>query len=205
MSRIVGKKEEIQQPYWATVIRGTPSNFTPITAMQVTTTLFTSTSTGNLAITNMDGSSQFASDSVYRILAMRVWLYFRGCAGTASYGGAISDHMMYHRAVSQLYWELKVSQKSQFQAPTPYLPAGGGLYGDVGNDTTVFFVNGLPSQEAICKLARSISLPARQGFQVICSSIALGAANLVTDINALTAGEVAIAFGIDGLILRDVL
>jgi len=205
MPKIAQRKEEIHQPYWATVIRGTPGAFQPIAAMQATTTLFVSTATGNLAITNMDGSSAFSSDSIYRILAMRVFLYFRGCAGTASYGGAISDHMMYHRAMSQLYWELKVASKVEFQAMTSYLPAGGGLYGDVGSDTTVFFVNGMPSQESICKLARSISLPARQGFQVVCNSIALGAANLVTDINALTAGEIHISYALDGLILRDVL
>lgn len=207
MSKILDKREQIQQPYWATVIRGTPGNYQPITTMQTPVVLFQATNTGNVAITNMDGASAFNSDMVYRILAMRVWVYFRACTGTASYpaAGTITDHMLYHRAMSQMFWELKVASKTEFQAQTPYLPFGGGLYGDVGNDTTVFFNNGLPTQTAIAAMARSVSLPARQGFKLICETLALGAANLVTDINAITSGEVDIKGCIDGVIARDVL
>jgi hypothetical protein len=162
-------------------------------------------STGNIAITNFSGAAGFSGDRVYRILAMRVGLYFRGCTGTASYGGAITDNMLYHRASSQLFWTLFAGQKEQIKATTPYLPLGGGLFGDVGSDTSVLINNGLPSQEAICKLARGITLPARQEFSVQCTIAALGAANLVTDINALSAGEVDIKFYVDGISTRDVL
>jgi hypothetical protein len=135
------------------------------------------------------------------VLALRVWLYFRGSASA----GGLTDHIMYHRATSQLFWELQVAQKQAFTAPTWYLPAGGGLFGDVGNDTTVYFVNGSPSQEAIMKLARSVALPARQNFLVSCSITALGTANFATDMANLTAGEASVGYMIDGIHVRDIL
>ena len=205
MPKVRKLREEVHQPYWATVIRGTPGSYLPNATLTSPVDLFMSSSTGNVAITNFTGTAAFAGDRVYRILAMRVGLYFRACTGTASYGGTITDHMMYHRAMSQLFWTLFASQKEQVKCTTPYLPLGGGLFGDVGSDTTVYFNNGVPSQEAIAKLARGINLPARQEFSVQCTIAALGAANFVTDVNAVTAGEIDIKFYIDGITTRDVL
>jgi hypothetical protein len=199
---INGVKERRHQPFWDTLIRGNVAGgFTPRTTIAGSPIrLFTAASTGNVALTNMEGSGAFPSDQSYRVLALRTWLYFRACTG----GGA-TDHLMYHHAMAQLFWELVIQNKQAFTAPTFYLPAGGGLFGDVGSDTTVYFNNGVPSQESICKLARSIAIPARQNFLVNATVAALGSADLATDITGLTAGEVSIGYMIDGLHVRDVL
>jgi len=203
MPKIRGAREKRHQPYWDHLIRGSVGNFTfagGAAALAATNTLFQTTGGGGIAPTNMEGAGQFPSDQTYRILALRVGLYFRGCAGAG-----LTDHIMYHRAISQLYWELFIAQKSAFQAYTAYLPLGGGLHGDVGNDTTVYFNNGTPSQEATAVLARSISLPARQNFRMVNTIIALGATNFLTDVGNLTAGEIAVWAVLDGLHVRDIL
>lgn len=107
--------------------------------------------------------------------------------------------------MASLFWELTVQGKSYFQSYTAYLPQGGGLFGDVGMDTNVYFNNGVPSQEALMKLARSVALPARQNFRVVNTIPALGGINFVAELNGLETGEVWIFFTIDGLHVRDIL
>ena len=204
MPKIRGAREKRHQPYWDSLIRGTVGNFViagGAAALAATNNLFQTPQGGNLVPTNMEGQGSFPSDQTYRILALRVGLYFRGTAGAAP----LNDHTMYHRAVSQLFWELFVAQKSAFQAYTGYLPLGGGLHGDVGNDTTVYFNNGTPGQDATMVLARSIAIPARQNFRVVNTINATGAANFLTDVGNLTAGEIWVWFVIDGLHVRDIL
>jgi len=207
MPKIRGAREKRHQPFWDTLIRGTTGNTEPRTAAALAggnIRLFTAAGGGNIAITNMEGQGQFPSDQTYRILAMRVWLHFRGFAGVSG-GIALNDFIMYHRASCQLFWELQVAGKQAFLAPTPYLPLGGGLHGDVGSDTSVYFNNGTPSQGALMKLARSIALPARQNFYVQTYIQACGGTNWATDMAAQTAGEVNVGFFIDGLHVRDIL
>jgi hypothetical protein len=204
MAKIRGAREKRHQPVWDTLIRGTPGNFIfagGAAALAAQMNLFTVGSGGAMVPTNFDGAGAFPSDQTYRVLAIRVGLFFRGCASV----GGLTDHIMYHRAVSQLFWELFVAQKSLFQAYTAYLPAGGGLCGDVGNDTSVYYTNGSPTQAATMVLARSIALPARQNFRMVATIIALGVTNLLVDIGNLTAGEVWILCTLDGLHVRDIL
>lgn len=207
MPKIRGRREKRHQPFWDNLIRGSVGNFTIAggqAALQATNNLFTAANQGNIALTNMQGGGQFPSDQTYRVLAMRVGLYFHHCAGTAG-GIALTDHVMYHHAITQLFWDLTIQEKTYFQAYTHYLPLGGGLFGDVGSDTTVYFNNGVPSQEAIAKLARSIGIPSRQNFRVVNTISALGAFNFINDIAGLTAGECWIWFTVDGLQVRDIL
>jgi len=208
MPKIRGAREKRHQPFWDTLIRGVPNSFEPRTAAQLGNgdiRLFNTAGQGSIAISNMEGAGAFPSDQTYRILAMRVWLYFRGTASTTQNYTYINDFVMYHHAISQLYWELQVAGKQAFLAPTPYLPLGGGLHGDVGSDTTVYFNNGTPSQSALMKLARSIALPARQNFFVRTTIAPLGTFNLATEIANLTSGEVNLGYFIDGLHVRDIL
>lgn len=204
MPKIRGAREKRHQPYWDSLIRGTPAAFViagGAAALAATNILFQTPGAGALAPSNMEGQGQFPSDQTYRILALRVGLHFRGCASATG----LTDHIMYHRALCQLFWELFVAQKSAFQAYTAYLPVGGGLHGDVGNDTTVYFNNGTPSQDATAVLARSIAIPARQNFRVQNTIVACGAANFLADVAALTAGEVWVWLTLDGLHVRDIL
>lgn len=203
MAKVLGARERRHQPYWDTLIRGTAGNFSPRTAAALASSpikLFRTSSTGDIAITNMDSAGQFPSDQTFRVMALRVWLHFRGISG-----GSLTDHIMYHRASTQLWWQLTVQNKEAFVAPTPYLPMGGGLHGDCGSSTDVYFNNGTPSQAATAKLARSISLSKRQNFEVACTVSAVGATNFATNMAAVTAGEVDIRFFIDGLHVRDIL
>jgi hypothetical protein len=207
MPKIRGAREKRHQPFWDSLIRGTVGNFTFASgsnALAATNNLFQTASGGNISITNMEGAGAMPSDQTYRVLALRCGLYFRGCTGTSG-GTTLTDHVMYHRAESQLFWELFIAQKSAFQAYTPYLPQGGGLFGDVGSDTTVYFVNGHPGHDSTMVLARSIAIPARQNFRVVNTIAALGAANFLTDVGNLTAGEVWIWYTMDGLHVRDIL
>lgn len=206
MSKVRGSREKRHQPYWSHLFRGTPGAFVicdgAAAALAATNTLFQAANAGNLAPTNFDGAAgQLPSDETYRILAIRVGLFFMR---TATAGG-LTDFVFYHRAQTQLYWELFVSSKSLFQAFTGYLPLGGGLHGDIGTSTDVYFTNGVPSAESVSVLARSIALPMRQKFSMRNYIIALGASNFLTDFGLLTAGEAACWAVVDGLHVRDIL
>lgn len=203
MPRDPSKMERVQQPLWDTLIQGTVGAFQPNTAITGGPfQLFTGNRAGNVSITNMNTSSTLPGNQTYLLLAMRVWLYFRGCANV---GGTINDWIMYHHAVMSLYWELNIDEKTYFVAPSWYLNAGGGLHGDMGTSTDVYFTNGLPGASEIMTLDRPIPLVRQQPFVVIATVSTVGTVNLGTDIAGLSAGEVNIQFILDGLKLRDVL
>ena len=115
---------------------------------------------------------------------------------------------MYHHAISQLYFQLNIGLKTYLTAPAWYLPAGGGLCGDVGNTTDVYYTNGAPTPGSLLRLARSISLTPFQNFHVIASVLPLGTSSLITDFAQAAAPgacEASIQLVLDGLQLRDVL
>lgn len=204
MPRMENVKERLRKPFWDSLIRGTPGAFTPRTAASLASSpikLFRSANTGDVAVTNMQSAGQFPSNDLYNVYALRVNLFFRGCTSL----GGLTDFIMYHRAISQLFWELVIASKQAFQSPTSFLPAGGGLFGDVGSSTDVYFVNGNPTQSAALELAKPLSIEKQQTFEVNCTISACGTANFATDMAALTAGEVYIWFGLDGIYMRDVL
>lgn len=147
-------------------------------------------------MTNLAVAGQLASDQTYVILALRVWLHFNGT----------NRRLLYLGTASQLYWTLVLGDKPAFTAPTWYFPAGGGVWGyDSG---TSIFNNGVPSQEAILKLARPLVVPVRQNFYVEAAWYTTGSAdyrNGATSINSgATDDEKIITFFIDGLQTRDV-
>ena len=55
---------------------------------------------------------------------------------------------LYLQTASQLYFTYQLGDKPQFVAPAWYKPAGGGIWGQAG-DQGSFFNNGMPTQEAI--------------------------------------------------------
>lgn len=205
MARIRRAKEKRHQPYWACLTKGVAPTLAPNTAANLGSgvRLFDSKPAGGISVTNMEGAGgNFPTRQVFRVLSMRVWLYFFGTI----LGGVNVDLRMYHEALSQLYWELQVSSKQAFLAPTMYLPAGGGLIGDIGSTTDVLVNNGMPTHRAIAQLARSIALSAGQDFYVKATVESLGAtANFATDLGALTAGQVLVTFFLDGIHVRDIL
>lgn len=205
MPRDPNKMERIQEPIWDTLIQGDVGNFVPRTTIAGGPhTMFSSNNSGNIAISNMDTPGILPGTQTYLLLAMRVHLYFRGC-GVGAVGLVRNDFIMYHHAILSLYWQLNIDQKRYFVAPTWYLNAGGGLYGDCGTSTDVYFTNGVPGASEIMTLDRPIPLVRQQPFNVQATVSSVGTVNLGTDIASLTVGEVNIQFILDGLKLRDVL
>ena len=203
MPRDPSKMERIQEPLWDTLIQGTPGAYVPnASIVGGPFTLFSANAQGNISISNMETPGILPGTQTYLLLAMRVHLYFRGCIDGQL---TLSDFIMYHHAILTLYWQLNIDQKRYFVAPTWYLNAGGGLHGDVGNSTDVYFTNGTPGAKDIMTLDRPIPLVRQQPFQVQATAATVGGVNLGTDINNLTAGEINIQFVLDGLKLRDVL
>jgi hypothetical protein len=192
MPRLHGVRERRHQPLWDTLVRSTGAPATPV---QPQSFLFGNANIGQLSLTNLQVAGQLASDQTYVILALRCWLYFDGT----------NDRTFYQQVTSQLFFTLQLGDKPQFQAPCWYHPAGGGVFGfDAGAGSAVFN-HGMPSQEAILKLARPIIIPVRQNIQVNAQFFAVGATNVLNLINnAAPDDQMVVSYMIDGLQTRDV-
>lgn len=200
MPRIPDRMERIHQPIWDTLIQGTVGAFTPRNGIAGGPfVLFATTAGGNISVNNLDTPGQLPGTQTYLLLAMRVWLYFRGCTD----GALRNDFLMYHHAILSLYWQLNIDQKRYFVAPSWYLNAGGGLHGDLGSSTDVYFTNGVPGADSIMALDRPVPIVRQQPFNVAATVAAVGAVDFGADVAALTAGEINIQFMLDGLQLRD--
>lgn len=194
MPRVGGLRERQHQPIWDTVVR---AYGTANPSVSSRTTLFGSTNVGNTRLTNLTTAGQLASDQTYVVLSMRAWLYFNGT----------NRRLLYLNIMTQLYFTLTLGDKSQFQAPCWYFPAGGGLYGyDSG---TSIFNHGNPDQGAILKLAKPIKVPVRQNIQVVAEFFTFGSKDILVDNPGLNSGRSAddesqILFMLDGIRTRDV-
>lgn len=194
MPKVVGLKERRHAPYWDTILREDTNAFAG-TAIVAQTRLFNGTNLGQQQWTNMPAASQFPSDNTYIVLAMRLWLYFEGTNAL----------LMYTRTQMELYLTLNIGDKPQFSAPGWFFPAGGGISG--WDSATPIATNGVPSQEAILKLAKPIPIPARQHFTVVADFHDLGSSSVRTQyLNAATTiGRREVKVVLDGLHTRDVL
>lgn len=189
MPRLHGVRERRHQPVYDTLFRSTGS---PSDTIAPSTILFGNSNVGNVALTNLQVPGQLASDQTYVILAMRCWLYFDGT----------NHRELYLQVLSQLYFQLTLGDKPQFQAPAWYFPAGGGVYGSDAASSVLN--NGYPSQQAILKLARPIIIPVRQNIAVKAEFFAVGTTNVLDLINsAATDDQMVCLFMIDGLQTRD--
>ena len=190
MPRLHGVRERQHQPIWDTLVRSTGA---PATTIQSQTFLFGNANVGNLALTNLQVAGQLASDQTYVALALRCWLYFDGT----------NARTFYQQVTSQLYFTFQLGDKPQFVAPCWYHPAGGGVFGlDAVNPV---YNLGVPSQEAILKLARPIIIPVRQNIQVNAQFFPTGTTNVLNTLNAAaTDDEMVVMYMIDGLRTRDV-
>lgn len=191
MPRLHGVRERRHQPFWDSLVRTTG----PVTVGTIgqQSKLFGNANVGQLALTNLQVAGQLASDQTYVVLAMRCWMYFDGTNRRANY----------LQTASQLYFTLTLGDKPQFQAPSWYFPAGGGIWGT--DNTASIYNNGMPTQESILKLARPIVVPVRQNISVDASFFTVGSTNALTLLNAgATDDQKVIMFMLDGLQTRDV-
>lgn len=179
----------------------------------------------------MASSGQLPSDQTLVVMSLQVFLHFRPVTTsgtsvsvgpfTAAQGMTVTPTdaqggiwRMYYMCQEQLFWTFAVAEKPQFQHPTFYTPAGGGIHG-FASDTTLYVLNnGTPDKQAILKLAKPIVIPPRQGFAVNVdiltpptpSGVTADASdNLLTQLNS--AGRFArdVKYVLDGINTRDVL
>lgn len=193
MPRIHGVRERRHQPFWDTLLRVTG---TPASTVNASTKLFGNANVGNLAFTNLQVAGQLASDQTYVVLALRAYLYFEGT----------NQRTFYQQVSSQLFFTFQLGDKPQFSAPAWYHPAGGGVWsGGGGVAADLIYNNGMPTQEAILKLARPIVIPVRQNISVDAQFFSVGTTNVLTLINAPAVDDqMVISYIIDGLQTRDV-
>jgi hypothetical protein len=194
MPKLAGVRERRHQPYYDTLVRAA-ADTAPTTTVQARTSLFQSTNLGNQALTNMSAAGTFPSDQTFIVLSVRCHLQFVGSSALT----------MYAQTINQLYLTLTVGDKPQFGAPCWYFPAGGGISGC--DSATPNMSNGVPSTEAILKLAKPITITARQHFEVTAEFFDLGSTSVRTSyINASTTiGSREIKVLLDGIHTRDVL
>lgn len=193
MPRVAGIRQRRHQPFYDSLIR-TTGNPSPV--IGATTRLFGNANVGSLQLTNLQTPGQLASDQTYMILALRCYLFFNG----------LNRRLLYLGTSVQLYWTLSVGDKPSFQAPTWYFPQGGGIWGF--DSATSIFTNGVPSQEAILKLAKPIAVPVRQHFSALAEWFAVGSSDYRNGTTSLNTGdttdEKVIMFMLDGVQTRDV-
>lgn len=196
MPRVLGMKQRRHQPFYDTLLR----TFGASGGVQASTRLFGNANVGNVGLTNLQTPGQLASDQTYQILALRVWLHFEGT----------NMRFLYRGVLNQLYWTLFVGDKPQFQMPTWYFPSGGGTWGagTTTANTTMLITNGVPSQEAILKLAKPIAVPVRQHFSALAEFFVVGSVDVRNGATSLNTGatddEKTISFILDGVQTRDV-
>jgi hypothetical protein len=153
--------------------------------------------------------------------------FFAGGAGGPSMGSSLGNvedvYRLYWQSMEQLHWSFGTGEKfSITNMQTKYFPDGGGLYGDLGNSSDLInFTNGMPTHEAILRLARAILLPPRQNVlcQFTISALpdggnagALGSTqapgrnmlSLRDNLNAVDGIAKVVQFCFDGLFARDV-
>jgi hypothetical protein len=185
MPKIAGVREEIHQPRYDTLVRTNA-----VSTLEQSTTLFGNANVGQIALTNMKAAGVLPSDNSYSILAMRVYESFE-------------EPTLYAEVDRQLFFNLNIAEKTQLQGHAWYLPAGGGVYGFDGGGVAAL-TNGVPAHTSILKIARPITLPPRQNFQVDMTFHKVGTEDALTDLNAETSAKVIVVL-VDGLELRDAL
>lgn len=130
-------------------------------------------------------------------------------------------HRLYNQASEQLLWSFGAGQKFSIESmPSMYFPYGGGLHGQLAGATDlIHWTNGMPSHEAILRLARAILIPPRQNIKCKATIVALPTTNTATfngtqgtrqmsslrdNLNAVDLAEKVINFVFDGLFSREV-
>lgn len=193
MPRIHGVRERRHQPFWDTLVRTTGA---PASTINASTKLYGNANVGNLSLTNLQVAGQLASDQTYVVLALRAYLYFDGT----------NARTFYQQVSSQLFFTFQLGDKPQFTSPCWYTPSGGGVWGSGGGALAdMNWNNGMPTQEAILKLARPIVIPVRQNISVDAQFFSTGTTNVLTLLNAPAQDDqIIISHFIDGLQTRDV-
>lgn len=232
MARLRDIRERLHQPFFDTLVRGIG-----ISSVQNNFQLFGNANVGNRALTNLQVAGQLAADQVYLLKALRCVTYFQGLNDSefisVAAGGnqlpnlpGLSNVLSGNARAQDLYmltaygaqFTLRVGTKDMLSSGLWYVPQGGGPFGmGTANDRHVI-TNGMPTQEAILKIAKDITFSVRQNFTVVVEWFPFvrlgngaggGGANIGADIDPLAYlnqfdGTKLIQFHLDGLLTRDV-
>jgi hypothetical protein len=146
-----------------------------------------------------------------------------GQVATPNARGDVYDvYRLYYQTEESIFWTIGAGEKDSLKSvPTWYLPAGGGLYGDVGGASDLIHLNnGEPGHGSILRVARAITITPRQLIRVKASCVALpnggntlafgttfggrDMLSVVDNLNAVDAIWKCISVTLDGLLSRDV-
>lgn len=149
MAQLPGFREQIHEIKFDTLIRGVGTS-----TLATKTKLFRATNTGSPELTNMQEGGRLSNEEVFLALAIQFYVQFATAA-------------LYRYIEDGLLWTLNVGNKPMLGAlPLFVAPAGGGMYGNDVNAQAHVISNGLPSWEAILKLAKPIKIEKNQHFSV---------------------------------------
>lgn len=194
MANLPGFREQIHEMKYDTLIRGVGTS-----AVAQKTKLFRALNTGSPELTNMQEGGRLSNEEVFLCLAIQFYVQF----ATAQLYRFIEDGVM---------WTLLVGNKPMLGAlPLWTAPAGGGMSGYDVNAQAHVITNGLPSWEAILKLAKPIKVEKNQHFAVDVEFYAFAsldagvtpAVNPLTQLNADT-GMKIIKCVLSGILERSV-
>jgi hypothetical protein len=224
MTKLRDIKERIHQPFYDTLVRGIG-----ISTISNLYQLYGNANIGDRSRTNLQVAGQFSSDSFFIVKAIRMVLGFVALGDPAfnvtngndvaianATNTADRAEDLYTLCVYGAYFTATVGQKPMLTAPLWYAPAGGGPFGSTTVTDRHVITNGMPTQEAILKLAKDITVAPRQAFNVAVEWFPFtrltangqgGAINLdldtLTKLNAFD-GAKLIQCMLDGILTRDV-
>uniref|UniRef100_A0A6H1ZR37 Tail protein n=1 Tax=viral metagenome TaxID=1070528 RepID=A0A6H1ZR37_9ZZZZ len=149
MANLPGYREQIHEMKYDTLVRGVGAS-----VIGQKTKLFSALNTGQPQLTNMQEGGRLSNEEVFLCLAIQFYTQF----ATAQLYRFIEDGIM---------WTFLVGNKPMMGAlPLWTAPGGGGMYGNDVNAQAHVITNGLPSWEAILKLAKPIKVEKNQHFAV---------------------------------------
>jgi hypothetical protein len=122
------------------------------------------------------GGTITLADGETQILASNGDYALPEAAGSAAFGAALNGQAigsaqdvlrLYWQTEESLFWSFGAGDKFSITSmPTAYFPYGGGIHGELGSQSDLLLMNnGMPSHEAILRLARAILIPPRQNIR----------------------------------------
>lgn len=149
MAQIPQYREQIHEEKFDTLVRGVGAS-----AIQVNTKLFRALNTGNPQFTNMQEGGRLSNEELFLMLSVRFYVQF-------------STGAVYRWVEDGIMWTLNVGNKPML-GPVPLFvaPCGGGMFGMDDGAQAHVITNGMPSWEAILKLAKPIKIDKNQHFSV---------------------------------------
>lgn len=171
------------------------------------------------------------ADGATTVLASNGDFEYPDSAGSPAFGRALNGqaianitdvHRMYWQAAEAILWSFGAGDKFSLSSmPSVYFPYGGGLHGQVGGGSDILlWNNGMPTQEAILRIARAVLIPPRQNIKAEAQFVAYpdggndqtfglrqngrNMQSVSDNLNAIDGMAKVVSLTFDGLFSRDV-